>query len=227
MYVCFVCTIYIYIYIYIYVLFCICYAVLAYWLTNVVYVFCIYLFIVVFSTSSSPPACSSWAASPGATGDPLRPISPLRLFLLRLLDSNVPGNSLWTWPDMRIPPLQFQILLESKPPKSEILARRFAVTMPDRPLTTPCTPRWALLIPHDSRTVTPSYENRISQLWEWYFPAMGIIFPSYENNISRRPHSPKILPQRELKASRRGWDKRGRRGSAAIPPNGLSCQNVS
>ena len=54
----------------------------------------------------------------------LRPISLLRLSLLRFVGSKFPGNSPM---DMRIPPLKLKILLESNPLKSRILVRRFAV----------------------------------------------------------------------------------------------------
>ena len=56
---------------------------------------------------------------------PVRPISLLRISLLRLLDSSFPGK----FPiDMRIPPLSINILLESNPLKSRILIQRLAVT---------------------------------------------------------------------------------------------------
>ena len=54
----------------------------------------------------------------------VRPISVLRWFLLRLLDSNFLGNSLWAW---EFHPLEFKILLESNLLKSRILVRRLAV----------------------------------------------------------------------------------------------------
>ena len=57
----------------------------------------------------------------------VRPISPLRLSLLRFRDSKSQGNSLW---DMRIPPLNIKFLLESNPLKSRILVRRSAVDGP-------------------------------------------------------------------------------------------------
>ena len=61
----------------------------------------------------------------------LRPISLLRLSLLRLLDSDSPGN----FPmGMRIPPLTFKIKLESNPPKSRILVRRLAALKQRRTL---------------------------------------------------------------------------------------------
>ena len=49
------------------------------------------------------------------------------LSLLRSVDSNFPGNPP---SDMRIPPLDMNIMLKSKPPKSRILARRLAVLRP-------------------------------------------------------------------------------------------------
>ena len=53
-----------------------------------------------------------------------RPISLLRLSLLRFLDSKLSGR----FPmDMRIPPLETKILLESNPRKPRILVRRLAV----------------------------------------------------------------------------------------------------
>ena len=57
----------------------------------------------------------------------LRPVSLLRLSLLRFVDSNFPK----TVPmDMRIPPLKIKFLLESDPLKSRILVRRLAVLAP-------------------------------------------------------------------------------------------------
>ena len=54
----------------------------------------------------------------------LRPISLLRLSLLRLVDSNFLGNS----PnDMIIPPLEAKILLESNRLRSRILVQRLAI----------------------------------------------------------------------------------------------------
>ena len=54
----------------------------------------------------------------------LRPISLVRLSLLRLLDSNIPVNYFM---DMRIPHLKTKILLESNPLKSRISVWRLAV----------------------------------------------------------------------------------------------------
>ena len=54
----------------------------------------------------------------------LRPIPLLRLSLLTLLDSNFEEYALW---DMRIPPLNFKILLDPNPLKSSILVRRLVV----------------------------------------------------------------------------------------------------
>ena len=56
----------------------------------------------------------------------LRPVSLLMLSLLRLVDSNVPGDSLM---DMRIPSLHIKILNESNPLKSRILVWRLAVML--------------------------------------------------------------------------------------------------
>ena len=50
----------------------------------------------------------------------IRPISLLRLSLLRLLDSTFPRIPLM---DMRIPPRNIKILLESNSPKSRISVR--------------------------------------------------------------------------------------------------------
>ena len=52
----------------------------------------------------------------------IRPISLLRLSLLRFVDSKLPENPLWTWEF----PLKTKILLESNPLKSRILVRRVA-----------------------------------------------------------------------------------------------------
>ena len=52
-----------------------------------------------------------------------RPISLLRLSLLRLLDSDFPGNSLWAW---EFQPFNIKILLESTPLRSTILVQRLA-----------------------------------------------------------------------------------------------------
>ena len=62
------------------------------------------------------------AHTDGAHGGIVRPISLLTLSLLRLLDSNFPGNPV----DMRIPPLIIKILLEYTL-KSIMLVRRLAV----------------------------------------------------------------------------------------------------
>ena len=58
-----------------------------------------------------------------AWGVILRPISLLRLSLLRFVDSHFLGNSLRTG---ETPPLKIKILLESNPPRSRILVRRLA-----------------------------------------------------------------------------------------------------
>ena len=70
-----------------------------------------------------------------------RPISLLRLSLLRLLDSNFTGNPLV---DMRIPPLEIKILLESNPPRSGISVRRMAVhcNVAQRPARNQITRFW-------------------------------------------------------------------------------------
>ena len=72
---------------------------------------------------NSPPEQNTWEGPPIRIL-PLRPISLLTLSLLRLLDSNFPGNPLT---DMRIPPLRVKILLESKPLKSINLVARLAI----------------------------------------------------------------------------------------------------
>ena len=60
------------------------------------------------------------------------PISLLRISLLRLLDSSFSGQ----FPmDMRVPPLTIKILLEPKPPKSRISARRLALSLWSEPRT--------------------------------------------------------------------------------------------
>ena len=53
----------------------------------------------------------------------LRPTPLLKLSLLRLLDPKLPAISP---KDMRTPPLEIEILLESSPPKSRISVQRFA-----------------------------------------------------------------------------------------------------
>ena len=55
---------------------------------------------------------------------PLGLNKPIRLSLLRLLDSKLPGNSLWA---REFHPLKIKILLESNPLESRILMRRSAV----------------------------------------------------------------------------------------------------
>ena len=52
-----------------------------------------------------------------------RPVSLLRLSLLRLFESDFPEN----YDGLRVPPLKLKIMLESSPLKSRILVRRFAV----------------------------------------------------------------------------------------------------
>ena len=62
------------------------------------------------------------AGSMVSLGKPaLRPISPLRSPLLRSADSKLPGDSPM---DMRIPPLNIKILLESSPLKSRIVVQQ-------------------------------------------------------------------------------------------------------
>ena len=56
----------------------------------------------------------------------VRPISLLTLPLLTLIDSNFPGNPIL---DMRIPPLEIKIVLESNPVKSMMLVGRLAVLL--------------------------------------------------------------------------------------------------
>ena len=56
-----------------------------------------------------------------------RPISLLRIALLRFVDSKFAGEIPL---DMRIPPLRMNIMLESNPPNSRILVRRLAVLCP-------------------------------------------------------------------------------------------------
>ena len=68
---------------------------------------------------------SQWPQRCTRRGAQGRPISLLRLSLLRLLDSNFPGNSLWAW---EFPPLRIKITLKSNPLKSIILVRRSAVS---------------------------------------------------------------------------------------------------
>ena len=67
---------------------------------------------------------ASTAVAGLSEGPPVRPISLLRLSLLRLLDSDFPGNSLM---GLGIPPLKLKILLESNPLISRILVRSLAV----------------------------------------------------------------------------------------------------
>ena len=85
--------IYIYIYMYTYITVCIY----------------IYIYTYIHITLSETPICQSlWDWGRGF----LRPISLLTLSLLRLLDSNFPGSSLWSW---EFPPLRINITLESNP----------------------------------------------------------------------------------------------------------------
>ena len=57
--------------------------------------------------------------APDSVPEPLRPTSLLRLSLLRLVDSKLPGKCSV---DVRIPPLDIEIQkLESSPPKSRVL----------------------------------------------------------------------------------------------------------
>ena len=76
----------------------------------------IYIYIYILGVRVQAPLSASGQIR-------LRPISLLRLSLLRLPDSNIPGNPLWAW---EFPPLRIKILLESEPPNSRIL-RRLAV----------------------------------------------------------------------------------------------------
>ena len=69
--------------------------------------------------------CDHWTSETRkAANTLLRPISLLTLSLLRLLDSNFPGNSLWAW---EFHPLRIKIMLESNPLKSRMLVWRLAV----------------------------------------------------------------------------------------------------
>ena len=61
------------------------------------------------------PATSTWAWAA------LRPVHLLRVSLLRVLESNFPGDPLSKFTDMRIPPLRIKSLLESNPLKPELL----------------------------------------------------------------------------------------------------------
>ena len=60
----------------------------------------------------------------------LRPISLLRSSLLRLLDSNFPGNFLWTW---EFQPLEFRLCLSHALRNPESIERRLAVRPPGAP----------------------------------------------------------------------------------------------
>ena len=51
----------------------------------------------------------------------VHPVHLLRVFLLRVLESNFPGDSLYNYTDMRIPTLKIKSLLESNPLKPELL----------------------------------------------------------------------------------------------------------
>ena len=53
----------------------------------------------------------------------MRPISLLRLYLLRFVDQDFPGNS------REFPPFKIKIMLESNPPKSRILVLKLAVAL--------------------------------------------------------------------------------------------------
>ena len=55
------------------------------------------------------------------TGCQLRPVHLLRVSLLRVLESNFPGDPLSKFTDMRIPPLRIKSLLESNPLKPKLL----------------------------------------------------------------------------------------------------------
>ena len=72
-------------------------------------------------------SCSASAMVEGRPSLLLRTISLLILSLLRLLDSNFTGNPLlWAW---EFPPLEINIMLESNPLKSTMLAGRLAVVV--------------------------------------------------------------------------------------------------
>ena len=51
----------------------------------------------------------------------LRPVHLLRVAILRVLESNFPGDPLSKFMDMKIPPLRIKSLLESNPLKPELL----------------------------------------------------------------------------------------------------------
>ena len=76
------------------------------------------------TASAQPASRTQLLRCPYGTNRCIRPISLLRLSLLRFLDSKISGEFPVV---MRIPPLRIKILLESNPPKSRILVRRLAV----------------------------------------------------------------------------------------------------
>ena len=58
---------------------------------------------------------------PVGTGGCIRPVHLLRVVLLRVLESYIPGDPLSKFTDMRIPPLRIKSPLESNPLKPELL----------------------------------------------------------------------------------------------------------
>ena len=51
----------------------------------------------------------------------VRPVHLLRVFLLRVLETNFPGDSLYNYTDMGIPTLRIKSVLESNPLKLKLL----------------------------------------------------------------------------------------------------------
>ena len=93
--------IYIYIYIHIYIYICIAILIIILMIIMMI-VICI-MNVIMICIICRPPC--SWpchgrrrrSLGRQAEGRPLRPISLLRISLLRFVDSELPGNSLWAW----------------------------------------------------------------------------------------------------------------------------------
>ena len=81
---------------------------------------CIYIYIYIHTYTYFPRVVAQEAGRFGRPGG-LRPVHQLRVFLLRVLGSNFPGDSLYSYMDMIVPPLRITSLLESNPLKPELI----------------------------------------------------------------------------------------------------------